>query len=236
MDKYYYGINLGILKQIGSGNRILDVGCGAGLMGQEMKKKKNYVFGIDKSQAQLKVASTMVDKVKYVDITAPELDLPPDFDKIVFADILEHLVDPQSCLTKFKDHLKKDGRIIISIPNIACYNIRFNIMLGNFDYKDYGVCDNTHLRFFTKKSAVKLVKDAGYKITKLDTTPYFAFQIFNLYKKLFLKEKKDNSLIHDVFKSRTYGIYRKYLFPFENFVVKLWPGLFAYQFIIVAEK
>ena len=235
-EKYYYGVNLGILNYVTSGNKILDVGCGAGLMGKEIKNKKNYVYGIDNSKVQLKIASKMLDAVKHVDIRDDDLNLPNDFDIMVFVDILEHLEDPLSCLKKFKKYLKKDGKIIVSIPNIACYNSRINLLLGKFNYANYGVLDNAHLRFFTKKTAKQLIGGAGYKIIKLDTTPYFAFQIFNFYKKLFLTEKGDNSLIYEVFESKTYQFYRHYIFPIENLIVKLWPGLLAYQFIIVGEK
>lgn len=235
-EKYYYGINLGILKYITSGNKILDVGCGAGLLGHEMRKKDNYVYGIDSSKVQLKVAARFLDCVKCLDLRDDKADLPKDFDIIVFADILEHLEDPLSCLARFKKYLKKGGRIVVSIPNIACYNIRCSLLLGRFDYKDYGILDNTHLRFFTIKTAKRLIEAAGYEIVKLDTTPYFAFQAFNIYKKLFLTEKEDNSLIHDIFMSKTYQFYRRYIFPAENLIVKLRPGLLAYQFIIVGKK
>ena len=235
-QKYYYGINLGILKYVGSGNKILDIGCGAGLMGQEMRSKGNYVYGIDNSEPQLKIASKMLDYVRLADIRSSKMDLPDDFDVIVFADILEHLDDPLSCLINFRKFLKKNGMVIVSIPNIACYNIRIDLLLGRFNYKDYGTLDNTHLRFFTKKTARQLIEDAGFEIMKIDTTPYFAFQIFNFYKRLFLKEKEGNILIHEVFKSKTYGFYRRYIFPIENLIVKLWPGLLAYQFIIVGKK
>ena len=235
-EKYYYGINLGILKYINSNNKILDVGCGTGLLGQEIKKKENYIYGIDISKPQLKIAAKTLDRVRCIDVKEKKIDLPKDFDIIVFSDILEHLKEPLSSLIKFRKYLKKSGRIIVSIPNVACYNMRFNLLLGRFNYKDYGILDNTHLKFFTKKTAKKLIEDAGFKIIKVDTTPYFTFQIFNIYKKFFLIEKEDNSLIYNVFKSKTYQFYRNYIFKIENLIVKLWPSLLAYQFIIIGKK
>ena len=74
------------------------------------------------------------------------------FDIIVFADILEHLKEPLEVLKRYKKYLKDDGYIIISIPNIANWKIRFKSLLGRFEYNEYGILDSGHLRFFNEKS------------------------------------------------------------------------------------
>ena len=93
-EKQYYDINLGVLKHIASGMRILDVGCGTGLLGHEMKKKGNYVYGLDTSKKELSIASKKLDCVKNADISSNKIDLPKDFDVVVLSDVLEHLKEP----------------------------------------------------------------------------------------------------------------------------------------------
>ncbi len=233
--KYYDDINLGILKYIPSDLNILDVGCGTGLLGNEIKKKRNYVCGIDFSEPQLALASERLDNTIKADITK-EIELFEEFDMIVFADILEHLEDPTTCLKRFKKYLKDGGRIIISLPNVACYNVRLSLLFGQFNYKKYGILDNTHLRFYTKKTAMKLVKDSGYKIIKIDTTPYLVRPLFHLYKRVFFKNKKDEEVNTDILQSKMFKLYSRYIFPIENLITKIWSGLLAYQFIIIAER
>ena len=68
----------------------------------------------------------------------------------------------------FKKYLNNDGYIIVSIPNIANWKIRLQLLFGKFEYKEYGILDNGHLRFFNEKGATKLVNDAGFEIVELD--------------------------------------------------------------------
>jgi hypothetical protein len=63
-----------------------------------------------------------------------------------------------------------NGCIIISLPNIANWRIRLKLLIGNFDYESYGILDEGHLRFFTDKTAKKLIQDAGLEIYKFDVT------------------------------------------------------------------
>jgi 2-polyprenyl-3-methyl-5-hydroxy-6-metoxy-1,4-benzoquinol methylase len=234
--KYYDDINLGVLKNIDSSLRVLDVGCGTGLLGSEIKKKGNFVFGIDFSRQELALASKKLDKVKLTDITSRTLSLPKNFDTIVFADVLEHLKDPSSCLKTFRNHLTKGGTIIVSLPNIACYNMRLNLFFGNFTYRPYGILDDTHLRFFTKKTARKLIQESGYTILKIDTTPYIARPLIRMFKSLISSGENEREQNLRLLNSTSYSFYRKFIFPMENLLTKIWPGLFAYQFIFVARK
>ncbi len=92
------------------------------------------------------------------------------FDFIIFADVLEHLKYPSELLTRFSKYLRDNGHIIISLPNVANWRIRFSLLIGNFDYESYGILDEGHLRFFTEKTAKKLIIDAGFEIYKFDVT------------------------------------------------------------------
>jgi 2-polyprenyl-3-methyl-5-hydroxy-6-metoxy-1,4-benzoquinol methylase len=88
------------------------------------------------------------------------------FDLIVLGDVLEHLKRPDIILKNLKELLASHGRIIISVPNIAQIKIRLKLLLGNFDYQDYGIMDRTHLKFFTQKTIKNLIIQAGYQIER----------------------------------------------------------------------
>ena len=89
------------------------------------------------------------------------------FDCVLFADVLEHLVDPHDMLSKVKSSLTPDGRVLASIPNVAHWSVRLRLLIGNFDYKPTGIMDATHLRWFTRKSVRLLFEAAGYEVEEL---------------------------------------------------------------------
>lgn len=84
------------------------------------------------------------------------------FDYILYADVLEHLRDPQAVLVKMKKFLKPDGSVLLSVPNIAHGDIIMNLLCDQFNYTPLGLLDNTHIHFFTYKSLRKMIADAGY--------------------------------------------------------------------------
>lgn len=84
------------------------------------------------------------------------------FDAIVFADVLEHLYDPQKVLMECKAFLKEEGSILVSIPNIAHNAIIINLLKNEFNYSPLGLLDNTHIKFFTKKTFDQLIEEMGY--------------------------------------------------------------------------
>jgi SAM-dependent methyltransferase len=90
------------------------------------------------------------------------------FDAITFADVLEHLYDPAETLKKVRAFLSEDGHLIASIPNIAHAAICWEIAHGRFDYRKFGLLDNTHIRFFTKRNVALLFEEAGYQIVSWD--------------------------------------------------------------------
>lgn len=87
------------------------------------------------------------------------------FDVITFADVLEHLRDPNQALTRAKDYLKEDGFIIISLPNVANWRVRLSLLLGKFNYTKTGILDESHLRFYNLETAKNLI-GKHYKIEK----------------------------------------------------------------------
>ncbi len=182
------------------------------------------------------MARNRLDVAEKVDITSDKLRIPKDFDVIVLADVLEHLVDPLLVLIRLRDHLKTGGEIIVSLPNVSCYNMRLGLLLGQFNYRDYGVLDSTHLRFFTKRTAKCLVRDAGFQIVKIDVTPYIIRPLFRLGRLLFFGRSTEGVLEERVLMSRGFQIYKSWIFPIEWLITNIWPTFLAYQFIVIARK
>jgi 2-polyprenyl-3-methyl-5-hydroxy-6-metoxy-1,4-benzoquinol methylase len=112
-------------------------------------------------------------------------DIPNNyFDCIILFDILEHLIDPYTLLHALKNKLSSKGVIIASIPNIRYYRTFVDLVIhGNWDYKEHGILDKTHLRFFTYKSIVKMLNSLDFQILVLEgihPTSSRTFKILNI--------------------------------------------------------
>lgn len=86
------------------------------------------------------------------------------YDYIIFADVLEHLIDPQSVLEHCSAVLGEKGKILVSIPNAAHNSVIIELFNDEFEYNPTGILDNTHLKFFTRKSFEKMAQRAGWTI------------------------------------------------------------------------
>jgi O-antigen biosynthesis protein len=101
------------------------------------------------------------------------------FDVIVFGDVLEHLRDPLPALRQARTLLAPGGYVVISIPNVAHGDVRMSLLLGRFPYRNLGLLDNTHLRFFTRANLRELLDDAGFAAIEVRTTsaPLFGTEL-----------------------------------------------------------
>jgi hypothetical protein len=84
-----------------------------------------------------------------------------DLDLMLFGDVLEHTVNPASVLRRRLFYVGDEGYVIVSLPNIVSWSVRLKLLGGHFDYTRSGIFDDTHLRFFTRDSATRLVEEAG---------------------------------------------------------------------------
>jgi SAM-dependent methyltransferase len=174
--KMYYSharSELAALLPSDSQNIVLELGCGSGatcaLIASENKAIE--LWGVEKFADAASTARELgvIDNVLQGDAEIIIKDLPKKhFTHIIAGDILEHLVDPWKVCLELKDNLTPDGTFICSIPNIR--NLSFMLKLifkGRFEYKDSGVLDRTHLRFFARKDVYEMFDQAGYYNIKI---------------------------------------------------------------------
>lgn len=184
-EHYFSHMRTDILSLMPKGaKRVLDVGCGNGCFGKELKKTGIEVVGIESDAVAAKEAEANLDRVYAGDIenlTPPFSD--GYFDCIIFADILEHLRKPQDALNKYRQYLSDGGCVIGSIPNVRYYKVIIRLLRGSWDYVDAGILDESHLRFFTLVNIKEMFEKAGYKIEGLKRNLVAArgFKLINMF-------------------------------------------------------
>ena len=155
----------------GERKKVLELGPATGYISNILKIHDCQVVGIENDPNFAKQAKKILDKVIVGDIE--ELDLKKalgskKFDVILIGDVLEHLKNPEKLLQKLPRFLAKDGYLVCSIPNITHGSIRLKLLNGEFAYKETGLLDKTHLRFYTLESIISLFDSTGYSITELN--------------------------------------------------------------------
>jgi len=171
---YYRHIRTDIAEYVEKGNnRILDVGCGAGFLGEFLKLngRASEVVGIEIDKVAASEASTRLDRVIGANLNQSGVsEIVIDFDKasfdyIVCADVLEHLIDPWKTLSELLTFLKPGGKVVVSLPNVRHWSVWLPMVFrGRWEYQEAGIMDRTHLRFFTKAAALDLMAGAGLHV------------------------------------------------------------------------
>jgi 2-polyprenyl-3-methyl-5-hydroxy-6-metoxy-1,4-benzoquinol methylase len=153
-----------------SARHILEVGCGAGQFSAQLRNSERELWGVEMDPEAADKAKQALDKVLCGDVDSLFADLPAHyFDCIIFNDVLEHLVDPFGLLRRLHTLLAPGGVVVASIPNVRYFfNLRELLMERQWRYRDYGIMDRTHLRFFTRYSIEDMFRDAGYAVRRID--------------------------------------------------------------------
>lgn len=157
-----------IANHINKNSVCLDVGCGVGYLGEILHKHRGAkVYGIDLDQKALEYATKKKCFEKLYNFSITDLkgeeynkfvNARLKFDYIIFADVVEHVVDAEKLLRTFAKFLDDGGKMLISLPNVAHFDIIRGLINGKFNYSHIGLLDNTHLRFYTKSSFLELIQ------------------------------------------------------------------------------
>jgi SAM-dependent methyltransferase len=161
-----------IVELTGRNKRILEIGTSSGYQSKLLKEWENSIIGIELDKEAGEIAKQFCNLMIIGDIENIDLDSYLELssiDVIIFGDVLEHLKDPEHILEIVKKYLKKDGYLVISLPNVCHGDVLLNLLNGDFKYTSMGLLDATHLRFFGLKNIINLFKKCGYSIADLHT-------------------------------------------------------------------
>ncbi|AXY77479.1 class I SAM-dependent methyltransferase [Paraflavitalea soli] len=212
---YFANLRMDVISLLPAdpGQKILEVGAAAGntLVYIKEKKMASEVMGVElMAIANSNQRHPSIDKFQIANIEQENIEAPESyFDVIICADVLEHLVDPWAAVEKISKHLKKDGILLVSMPNIREWKTLSKIVFkGDFGYQPQGgIMDRTHLRFFCKKNIHQLLSTDT--LSPIYCSPNFKLKV--------VKEGKRTRLINKL----TLGL-------FEN--------LLTVQYLFIAKK
>ena len=204
----------GFLKKLPAQSRVLDIGTASGTLARMCQGHSLQLFGVEPNPDWARLASPLYEKIFIGSIQDADDEFLAGYDVVVLGDVLEHLPVPEVVLQKLVRLQTSGTRFIISAPNIANLWIRLNLLVGKFDYADRGILDRTHLRFFTRKTLVAMLKTSGLEIISIQVTPI----PLELVSRVFLSVP--GRWIHAVFAQLT----------------SLLSTLLGYQFVVTARK
>lgn len=152
----------------------LEIGCGTGANLFALKRRFPTLttWGIELRPDAVEAARAngWVDHIESCDVTQPaERYAAGMFDVIVMSHVLEHFARPDEVLARAKSWLRDDGKLLIALPNVRHASVLKGLVFdGDFEYRDLGILDRTHLRFFTRRSAIRLLHEGGLRVEAVE--------------------------------------------------------------------
>jgi 2-polyprenyl-3-methyl-5-hydroxy-6-metoxy-1,4-benzoquinol methylase len=196
------------------GGTLLDLGAAGGELGASLREQFDRTIGFEFNVDCVANLRRYFDQAVITDLERVKR-LPSGADAIVLADVLEHLRNPAAALQLVREALAPDGRVFISVPNIANITVRLGLLFGVFEYRDRGILDHTHLRFYTKRTIRRQVEQAGFDILEMRGSSVPVRLIVGTFTPEPVLRAGERIL---------------------SWLTRLWRGLFAYQIILVAKK
>ncbi|HEX5458628.1 MAG TPA: class I SAM-dependent methyltransferase [Steroidobacteraceae bacterium] len=160
-------------QRIPAGATVLDLGCGPGVLGRltASLKKSCTLDAVEGDPEAVAMARGFYRHIIAADLQNADLPamLPErKYDFIVLADVIEHLEAPGRLLRRLPALLQPQGRLLISLPHIGYAGLVAELLAGEFAYRPHGLIDRTHLRFFTRSSAARLLALNGFTVAAND--------------------------------------------------------------------
>lgn len=153
------------------GARILDLGFGCAAIASVLKEKGCHIDGIDSDPRAVDATRDLFDHAYLADLDRfSEIPLYGRYDVILAADILHYLRRPEDLLSRLKPHIKKDGLLVVALPNFVNLRTRLRILFGSFPLHHRGILDEQALHFYTLDSMKRLVARDGWRIETRDVT------------------------------------------------------------------
>lgn len=203
-----------IRRHAPQGGTLLDLGAAGGELGSSIREHFDRTIGFEYNVDCVGDLLGRFDAIAIADLERVK-ELPRGVDVIVLADVLEHLRSPARALGLVRAALRDDGHVFISVPNIANITVRLGLLFGIFEYRDRGILDHTHLRFYTVRTIRREVENAGFRILAVHGSSVPIRLIAGRFTPEFVLRAGERVL---------------------TWLTRLWRGLFAYQVILVAKK
>ena len=171
--EYFETIRMPQVKALGGDlGRVLDVGGGNGATSQFLVDNNlaTSAVVVDPYMTVQSTEKVTMEPVEADDALFERLKEKGErFDTAIFLDVLEHLMNPWAVLKGTREVVKPGGKVFVSLPNAQFVGLIVPLVLfGRFDYKKQGVMDLTHIRWFTRATAVEMVEQAGFTVEKVD--------------------------------------------------------------------
>ena len=165
--------HLYLISQIPPQSVVLELGPASGYMTKILAEKGCVVDAIEINGKDAQKAAPYCRKIVVGSVENEESFAPltGPYHVVLMADILEHLRMPEKTLAQVRQRLAPDGAALVSLPNVAYWRMRLELLRGRFDYTDTGLLDRTHVRFFTLKTATEMFTGAGFRIAHIAVTP-----------------------------------------------------------------
>ena len=147
----------------------LDVGCGAGALSEALlvERPGGRAVGIEIDETAAERARTRLQEVHLGSLESVLPSLPTArFDAVILADVLEHVLTPERVLREVHRVLRPRGQLVIGLPNVRHWSVLKGLLEGEFEYTDAGILDHTHVRFFTRRSALRLLREQGFDVDR----------------------------------------------------------------------
>jgi predicted TPR repeat methyltransferase len=197
-----------------AGGTLLDLGAAGGELGAAVRDRFARAIGFEYNVDCIAALREHFDQATIADLEKLRR-LPTGIGAIVLADVIEHLRDARSLLALVRGALAEDGKLFVSVPNIANITVRLGLLFGVFQYRDRGILDNTHLRFYTLRTIRRELEDAGFRVLTVRGSSVPLRLIIGRFTPEPILRLGERLL---------------------SLVTRLWRSLFAYQIIIVAER
>jgi 2-polyprenyl-3-methyl-5-hydroxy-6-metoxy-1,4-benzoquinol methylase len=168
-DSYYSQPRAELLQFVPRGvQSILDIGCGSGGFGRSLVDHLGpliNLWGVEPSPQAAQQARSHYSTVLTGTLEGVATQIDRRFDLICCNDVIEHGTDPAAMLSLVQGLLTSTGSLLISVPNVRSISVLWMLLVRrDWQYQEHGVMDRTHLRFFTKRSVCRLVRQSGYSI------------------------------------------------------------------------
>lgn len=162
-----------VVRMVGENKRVLEIGAGPGSMTRALKGANNCsVVAVERDESAIESLSSHCDKVIRLDLNDPDwphyLDDEAGFDVLVCADVLEHVYNPAEVLSGIARFLDQGASLVVSLPHVGHSAIHACLYESDFEYRDWGLLDRTHIRFFGITNIIELFSRAGLKIVEAE--------------------------------------------------------------------